>query len=391
MTPGKLHVGDQPRIVFYRTQHFDERSQHGSALRPAKLLGAFRRLGYEVDVVAGPADERQAAMSKVRQNLAQGVHYDFLYAEPPTTPITLNESHHLPTHPFLDYGFLSWWRSRRIPVVLFYCDVQWRLPDYPRRIGLHKYLYMLPFFHLDLAVYRRVVDVLLVPNVGMLTQIPSWPDGKPARESIPGFDDSEELPRRGPRSASGALRLFYVGGVEPPVYDLTPVLEGITFARAQSLPLELTICAREPEWRRHHGAYARWLGPHVRIVHNRTRQELLELYANHDIAVMPYGTLNSDWAMPVKFAEAVGAEVPLLAGAGTAVGIRVAAERTGWVVEPGEGGLWNALSSVGEAELERARAAVISVRPAYSWTRRAEEIAAIAAATRSGQATVRPT
>src|SRR4029077_16899632 len=132
-------------------------------------------------------------------------------------------------------------------------------------------------------------------------------------------------PPRQPAADGSGLRLFYVGGVTPPVYDLTPLLEGSAWASSHDLTHPLTICCREADWQRRPATYDRYLGPHVRVVHNRNRQELIELYSGHDVAVMPYGTLNSDWAMPIKFPEAIGLGLPVLAGSGTAVA-RIVAE-----------------------------------------------------------------
>src|SRR5262249_24439448 len=192
------------RLVFYRTLAVDENARCGSAGRPAGLVQAFRRLWCDVDVVAGTIAARRKAMAQFCRNLQAGVQYDFMYAEPPTTPVMLNERHHMPTHPLLDYLFLRSCHIR-MPVLLFYSDVQWRLPGYGARIGLHKYLFALPFFHLDLAVYARVVDAVLVPDRGMLSQIPGLPASKPAWVSLPGFDpDEHPLPRV---ERAGVLRL----------------------------------------------------------------------------------------------------------------------------------------------------------------------------------------
>ena len=369
-------VAESRRIVFYRTLAIEPDSRTGSGVRPAKLLEAFRQLGYEVDVVAGAAAERKRAANLVRQRVASGLGYDFLYAEPPTTPIPLNEMHHLPLHPLMDYAFLAFCHARGIPVILFYSDVQWRLPDYPRRVGWSRYLAALPFFHLDLLVYRRVVDVLLVPDEGMLSLVAGWATRMPHRTSIPGFDPLETPPQR--EEGAGALRLFYVGGVEPPVYDLAPLLHGSAHAAAQGVRHQLTICCREPEWARHPTAYDRYLGPHVSVVHNRTRQELLALYARHDVAVMPYGTVNSDWAMPIKFPEAIGMGLPVLAGAGTAVAGVVEKQGIGWSVGNSEEDLAGVLRGIDPSQLERARAAVKQVQPEYTWAERAREIKSIA-------------
>jgi len=366
------------RLILHRTRAIDDEAKSGSGLRPAKLLRAFRQLGYEVDVVAGTARVRKQAMQEVKRRLESGVRFVFLYAEPPTTPILIDEPHHFPTHPLLDYGFFAYCRSRGVPVVLFYRDVHWRLPEYRSRVGLAKYLVMLPFFHLDLFVYRKLVDALLVPHRAMLAKISGWTSSRRVWASPPGFDPDETPPQRSSEQAEGPLRLFYVGGVEPPVYDLVPLLRSSHWARSHGLDHRLTICTREAEWKRRPPAYDEYLGPHVTIVHNRTRAELLELYRRHDIAVMTYGTLNSSWAVPLKFSEAIGMGLPILAGLGTAVAAIVAEQGLGWVVGDGVEDLHELLVRIDPAELDRIRAAVVHVRPGYSWLARAREIAAIA-------------
>lgn len=373
------------RCVFYRTLAIVDNAISGSDIRPAKMLHALRQLGYDVDVVAGDARARRRAVDDVKRKVRSGVRYEFAYAEPPTTPVLLNESHHLPLHPLLDYQFLAFCHSHGIPVILFYCDVHWRLPDYPRRIGWAKYLAALPFFHLDLFVYRKVVDALLVPDRGYLGQIADWASKMPNWNSIPGFDPTETPPPRSPVAAGAPLRLFYVGGLTPPVYDLTPLLEGSAWASHHGLNHELTICCHETEWARRPAVYDSYLGPHVTVVHNRNRQELLELYSRHDIAVMPYGTLNSDWAMPIKFPEAIGMELAVLAGAGTAVAKMVAEQGIGWSVSDSAEDFFAVLNKVDRTELERVRLIVKQVRPSYAWVERAREIAMIADRLRAAQ------
>ena len=347
-------------------------------MRPAAMLRALRQLGYEVDVVAGRAGERKRLAREVRRKLDAGVRYDFLYAEPPSTPTLLTEPHHVPTHPLVDYGLLFACRSHRVPVLLFYRDVHWRLPEYRRAVGWLKYLVLLPFLHLDLLAYRRLTDALLVPDERMLPRIAGWARSKPHWTSVPGYDATETPHPR--RDGDAPPRLFYVGGVEPPVYDLKPLLRGSAEAIARGVAHTLTICARKPEWIRGGPLYADLMGPHVKVVHNSTRDELLDLYANHDISVMPFGTLNSDWAMPIKFPEAIGMGLPVLAGAGTAVGDIVERDEIGWLVDGSTANFVEVLRGIDAAELARARAAVAQVRPQYSWAERARQVAAIAEA-----------
>jgi glycosyltransferase involved in cell wall biosynthesis len=95
---------------------------------------------------------------------------------------------------------------------------------------------------------------------------------------------------------------------------------------------------------------------------------------------MPFGTLNSDWAMPIKFPEALGMGLPVLAGSGTAVGDIVERERIGWLLDGSAANFAAVLRGIDPAELARARAAVAQIRPQYSWTERARQVAAIAEA-----------
>ncbi len=120
-------------------------------------------------------------------------------------------------------------------------------------------------------------------------------------------------------------------------------------------------------------------------MHNRTRLELLELYSRHDIAVMPYGTSNSEWAMPIKFPEAIGMELPVLAGSDTAVARIVDEQEIGWSVGNSVEDFCAVVQRVDRRELERVRANVKRVRPSYAWLERAREIVAIADELRAAQ------
>jgi glycosyltransferase involved in cell wall biosynthesis len=101
---------------------------------------------------------------------------------------------------------------------------------------------------------------------------------------------------------------------------------------------------------------------------------------------MPYGTANSDWAMPIKFPEAIGMGLPVLAGAGTAVGRAVAEQHIGWTVGRPPAEFVEVVRKLDGGELARARRAVRDVQPMYTWTERAREIAEIAVSLRRGEA-----
>ena len=59
-----------PRIIFHYPLPVVEGGASGGQMRPAHMLSAFRGLGYHVDVVAGYALERQAAIRRIKQQHA---------------------------------------------------------------------------------------------------------------------------------------------------------------------------------------------------------------------------------------------------------------------------------------------------------------------------------
>src|SRR5690606_25595664 len=82
------------------------------------------------------------------------------------------------------------------------------------------------------------------------------------------------------RSEPEQLRLLYVGGVKPPLYDLKPLFEAVTRATGTIL----TVCCRQEGWAAVSGGYR--LPENLRVVH-RSGEELAEIYSETDaIAIM---------------------------------------------------------------------------------------------------------
>lgn len=157
------------RIIFHLPLKIDPTLHSASQIRPLKMLQAFKDIGYEVDVIMGSGEERKRAIKVIKKNIKNGVTYDFLYSESSTMPTLLTESHHLPTHPFLDFGFFKFCKKHGIQIGLFYRDIYWRFPDYAKdwktNIALKLYNY-------DLRKYNQLVDTLFVPSKDMLRFLP---------------------------------------------------------------------------------------------------------------------------------------------------------------------------------------------------------------------------
>lgn len=365
----------QPAIIFHHPLPICEEGATGSEIRPYRMLRAFRELGYEVDVVAGRAAERQRAMAQVRARMAEGKRYAFLYAESATMPTPLAEPHHLPLHPVMDLAFFRWVRQQGVPIGLFYRDVYWRFPQYQESVVWWKRWPAVAFYWADWLGYRQWVDHLFLPSTRMGEALPTpWP---PERLSAlpPGCDPQDVVDAQAGRNpADNTVRLFYVGGVTPPYYDLRPMLEAVA-----ALPgVSLTLCCREGEWRVVAALYRPFLRDTVRVIHAKGRA-LEPLYGQADAFLVfrsrhPY----LDFALPVKVFEALGYGVPIITVAGTEAGRFVEQEGVGWAVD-GKEALVRLIERLRDnpVELARMRQAVQAARWRHTWVARAQEAARV--------------
>jgi glycosyltransferase involved in cell wall biosynthesis len=127
-------------------------------------------------------------------------------------------------------------------------------------------------------------------------------------------------------AVGGQLNLLYVGGVLPPLYDLSPIFDVL-----RRVPgLSLTVCCRESEWSSARFQYD--VPANLNVVH-RSGAELDLLYAAADVFVM-FRSMTGylEFVMPVKLFEAIGAGVPIITNACSEMGDFVAREGVGWTV-----------------------------------------------------------
>jgi glycosyltransferase involved in cell wall biosynthesis len=345
----------------------------GSRVRPLAMLAAFREIGYDVDVVWGYAAERRSAVDTVKRKMATGVEYDFLYSETSTMPTWLTETHHLPTYPWLDFDLFYSCQRAHVPVGLFYRDVHWRFDFYRQRVKAAHSLVARFFYHLDLLAYRRWVDVLFLPHLGMLKYVRFWPGRKPVY-SLPPASHALDLPFP---PVTDKLKLLYVGGVLPPVYNLAHLLEGVAQSVASGHGIHLTICCPRDQWQSRPKGYDLWQGDWLSVVH-LGGEKLRHLYASHHVAIVywvpsPY----LSFAMPVKLFEAVGFGRPLIVVDETAAAEFVIAEECGWTAAC----FPDALSALLEKlvthrdELKQKAENVRAIRQRHTWASRAQEAA----------------
>ncbi len=331
------------------------------------MLRAFEETGYEVWAITGTARERARAARRVWRHLRSGGTFAFAYGETHSLPAALTEPHHVPTHPLLEARIFSALARHRVPSGVFYRDVFWRFRALSHE-GVVERQVARAFHTWDWQVFRRHVDHLFLPSLGVAEHLPGrWPRSLSA---LPPGATGDAPPRTAAREAR-PLELLYVGGVKPPVYDLRP-----TFAfAAATRGVRVTLCCRQEEWAGIAHAYE--VPANVRIVH-ASGGELDRLYDEADAVVIAWeATTYLSFAMPVKVAEAITHGVPIITTPGTETARFVEREGLGWVVDDAAGfGSLVAMLTAKREVLDAAYRAVWEARARHAWTARAREVAA---------------
>jgi glycosyltransferase involved in cell wall biosynthesis len=322
------HSDVQPKhMIFHHPLPLPAEVNSGSRVRPLRLLDAFRAIGYEVTLVAGDGAERHAAMAGVRAQVAAGKRFAFLYAEPPNAPLLwLNRQQ---PHRLQDFSLWRWCQAQGIPVGLFYRDVHWRFEQYRAVTSWQKRAALIPLYWVDWLSYGLYVDHLFLPSLGMAAHLPTRCTISPGTGPAVGGPQSESpLGQAAAKAHEKPLRLFYVGGVQPPLYDLKPM-----FAAIEALAgVVLTVCCRPTEWAAVQEYYTPFDRTKIQIVHAQG-EALAHYYREADLFGLfwrPNAYL--DFAMPVKIFESLGYGVPIVTTAGTEAARFVANEGLGWVV-----------------------------------------------------------
>lgn len=314
-------------MIFHHPLPLVAEGRSGSSVRPRLMAQAFRAGGYAVTEVVGNVSARRRAIESVKNDIRNGRVFDFAYSESHTLPMPLTETHHLPTRPFLDYGFFAGLRRQGIPVGLFYRDAHWRFPELTPGYPIAKRTFVNAFHRFEWSRLRHTIDHLFLPLTQMLAVLPADWEASRVSSLPPGLEPRQRKPSE---PTEGVLRLLYVGGVTPPLYDLTPLFE----AARVSQQLRVTVSCRQEEWVRQAGQYD--VPGNIEVVH-ASGNELDPLYANADaVAILwrPHQYLSL--TLPVKLFEAMAYGLPIITTVGTQTAAFVAHEDVGWVVESGE-------------------------------------------------------
>lgn len=359
-----------PAMVYHVPFALSEDPRAASALRPVKMLAAFREAGYEVRLISGTAKERRLQIRDLKKAVKKGLVLDFVYSEAATIPTSFTEPKHFPLVPFLDAGFFRFLSRRNVPIGLFYRDVYWAFPEYRSRVSAPVALFMRTLYRWDLSVYNRYVDVLFLPSLEMFAEIPGRL--KPYPVALPPGAQQQSSEKK--YLPGVPLELLYVGGVYPGHYNITELLKAIK----NTENVNLTVCTPEESWLEHASEYQEVIDEKAITIVHRHSQDLADLYERADLAMICVEP-NDYWqfAVPVKMYEYLGHGKGIVVSAGTKAAEIVAEAEAGWVVNNRSNEIAELLERLSNqpAEIAAVQQKAIAAGSQNTWLARAKQAA----------------
>ncbi|MCB9211131.1 MAG: hypothetical protein H6609_17325 [Ignavibacteriales bacterium] len=362
------------KMIFYHPVGLVEKPSKGSEIRPIEMLQAFEDCGYEVEKVIGDSGERKKAIKRIKAMVKNGVKFDFLYGESSNIPILLADSHHLPIRPFQDYLFFRFLNKNSIPIGYFLRDLYWKVKGIRLTSSFFQNI-LIHFFHkFEWPRISRTINYLFLPTLSLSKHLPSdFPQGKLFALPPGCLETIKPSNKQDLEFGNGQLKLFYVGGVTPPYYDLSSMIKIVSELKG----LKLIICTRKDEWELEMDFYKDFDFTNIKIVHaNQNEIEVYYKWADLilDIRSNDYFTT----AMPIKIIEAIGFEVPVILLDGSEAARFVESEGTGWVFNNiNEVKLFLGKLKFEKDDLDQKVQYIKSIKSKHTWKARALEAATI--------------
>ncbi len=310
-------------MVFHHPLPLDYNSRSASGIRPIKMLNAFKKLGYEVDLATGYSNDRKLAVRNIVNNIKNGIKYDFCYSESSTMPTLLCDKNHFPLHPFLDFYFFKILKTNDIPIGLFYRDIYWLFPEYKKRLGYLKALLGRFFYKYDLLQYSKYLSKLYLPTELMEKYIPI--DKKDIFKALP--PGLEELSANLECSVTDELTILYIGGLNNH-YKMHELFKAVQNKKN----IKLIICTRKEEWNQVKDEYSQFMSNNISVVH-KSGLELNELFRKSNctsIFVEPQKYWS--FALPLKLFEYLGNYKPIIATENTYSADFIKRHNIGWAI-----------------------------------------------------------
>ncbi|MDR3644295.1 MAG: glycosyltransferase family 4 protein [Clostridia bacterium] len=279
-----------PKLLLITFIDFGE-MKSGSSVRPQRICEAFKKLGFEVNLLSGLQNRKRERWQRVfhkfleiRRSLP-----DFCYVEPPSGPF----------FNFCDHLLLLYLKMKKVPIGLFYRDAYWKFADWWHIKGI-KRLFLTLMHRFDLFIFRRTCSIVYFPTKSMAALF-----SLPHKCVLPPAGTDRVVPPHAPgRSA------LYVGGVSG-FYGTDIMLEAFEILNERMhRDIRLTVVCREKEMRHFFDGY---LGrPWLEVAHASGDEALAPYYEACDLALYPSRRdLYMDFCMPVKLFEYLSRGLPV--------------------------------------------------------------------------------
>ena len=305
----------EKQTVLYISYVDENELSSGSGVRPAKMLKAFRDLGYDMIVLSGEQTSKQRVqrirevLGKIRERKP-----DLCYIESPTYPIMRHE----------DRRLIRTIHKMGIPMGYFYRDFYRRFPEeFPRRSTLSG---RIKDFGLDVLQdltdrCLKNCDIVYVPSREAAGILP-YKDVRP----LPPAGENH-LPAMKPLNRTA----IYVGGLAG-AYNIQLILDAFALLDKQENRCELIVVCREKEWEQlsHPCKDADWLK-----VYHVSGKELGALYERASVALSAKAcTPYNEFAVSVKTFEYLSYGLPQIVNRAKAITELIESEGIGLSVEP---------------------------------------------------------
>jgi len=321
------------KILFIYPGQLEKAPFSGSSLRPIRLLEGFKSLGLEMDIISGDRKQREKTTMEIIRKIRNGYRYLFTYMESLNLPVILSDPSHIPYFPVYEYLLLKLLKAKNIPIGIYYRDIHWKFDIFRKRISFLKGLLAYPFFYYEWSIFTSYTDIIFVPHQKIADYLPQKNKKKPKLVALPpGCENPPQKEITRSTSPRKELKLLYVGGITPPLYNLSLMFKALEHFKHKNI--KLTICTREGELEKLDQFYTYSKLSNIRFVSKKANQ-LKELYTENDLVLL---TLKPHtyyrFAMPVKLFEAIGYLKPIITIKNTAMGDFVEKGNIGWTIDP---------------------------------------------------------
>ena len=301
----------------------------GSAVRPKKMLEAFKETGIEVKLLEGLQNRRGERRKKVRDILRwlDNNRPDLCYVEPPSGPFFNG----------IDHTLLRRLHKMQVPVGLFYRDAYWMFPDYERdgkeRNSIWNEFKMRVVRIMqkrDLRLFKKNCDHIFFPSetMGQYFDFPHSSALPPGCVNRPIDYGKAFVPGNKP------IQFIFVGGAAIN-YGTDLTLKAFRKVNKDNVIAKLTYICPQKQWDAiksivYRDGDERWL----KVLHLSGDEQLLPNYVNADVAILTAPrTEYRDFAVPIKIYEYISYNLPILVTNCKETEKIVLSNDVGWSVE----------------------------------------------------------